>query len=175
MMRCFRCKEENDHVIATRLTKDGTSIRRRRECRSCGTRVTTYEEVSEKAGPSVVDETGKCIKPSGVKDKSRKYIDDACVGLPVSLHERDHAAESIAFLVKEYGEALVPTDVFFGWIAEMLGELHEVARVRFELSMQATDIAECIPIILDGVVRECTQKVKMAQQSRTEIGEDNSV
>lgn len=171
-MRCFRCKEETDRVISTRSTKDGTSIRRRRECRSCGARVTTYEEASEKAGPSAVDETGKCIKPSDVKNKSQKYIDDACVNLSVSLHERDHAAESIAFLVKEYGEALVPTDVFFGWIAEMLGELHEVARVRFELSVQATDIAECIPIILDGVVRECTEKVKLAQQCRTETDED---
>lgn len=175
MMRCLRCKEENDHVIGTRLTKDGTSIRRRRECLSCGARVTTYEEVSEKAGPSIIDETGKRIKPLDIKNKSREYIDDACVGLSVSLDERDCAAESIALLVKECGEVLVPVDVFFGWIAEMLGELHEVARVRFELSMRATGIAECIPIILDGIARECTEKVKMAQQRRTEIDEDISV
>jgi len=173
-MRCPRCKEENDRVIGTRSAREGSAVRRRRECRSCGARVTTFEEISDEAGPAVVDENGKRIKPSNVKDRAQKYIDDACVGLSVNPYERDRAAEGIALLAKEYGEALVPTRVFFGWLVEMLGELHEVARVRFELSIFAVDVTDCVGIITNGIVRECTRNVELSSGIRTETEGDIS-
>ena len=41
-MLCPYCGVENDKVIETRAADDGRSIRRRRECLSCGKRYTTY-------------------------------------------------------------------------------------------------------------------------------------
>ena len=44
-MRCIQCGNHQDKVIDSRSSKDGTSIRRRRECLNCGSRFTTYEQV----------------------------------------------------------------------------------------------------------------------------------
>ena len=44
-MRCVQCGSLNDKVLDSRSSKDGTSIRRRRECISCGYRYTTYEQI----------------------------------------------------------------------------------------------------------------------------------
>ena len=46
-MRCPFCKEEDSRVIDSRSADDGNTIRRRRECTSCGKRFTTYETVEK--------------------------------------------------------------------------------------------------------------------------------
>ena len=47
-MRCPRCMRMEDKVIESRTLADGSSIRRRRECLSCGYRYTSYERVEER-------------------------------------------------------------------------------------------------------------------------------
>ena len=42
-MRCIQCGSLKDKVLDSRSSKDGTAIRRRRECLRCGYRYTTYE------------------------------------------------------------------------------------------------------------------------------------
>ena len=46
-MRCTRCKDDNDRVVDSRTSAEGTVIRRRRECLSCFLRYTTYERIEE--------------------------------------------------------------------------------------------------------------------------------
>ena len=46
-MKCPFCKETDNKVIDSRLSKDGNEIRRRRECLVCGRRFTTYEHIDE--------------------------------------------------------------------------------------------------------------------------------
>ena len=46
-MRCRYCHGTESKVVDSRPTDDGTSIRRRRECMSCGRRFTTYEKIEE--------------------------------------------------------------------------------------------------------------------------------
>ncbi|HUV38178.1 MAG TPA: transcriptional regulator NrdR, partial [Planctomycetota bacterium] len=48
-MRCPFCKRDDDKVVDSRSSGDGTAIRRRRECQSCGRRYTTYETIEEGA------------------------------------------------------------------------------------------------------------------------------
>jgi transcriptional repressor NrdR len=47
-MRCPHCGSLEDKVIESRQNTSGTSIRRRRECVSCGFRFTSYEHIEEK-------------------------------------------------------------------------------------------------------------------------------
>ena len=47
-MRCPRCGNEKDKVLESRSNKDGSTIRRRRECLSCGHRFTSYERIEDK-------------------------------------------------------------------------------------------------------------------------------
>ena len=44
-MRCPKCQTLEDKVIDSRTARDGSAIRRRRECEGCGNRYTTYEVV----------------------------------------------------------------------------------------------------------------------------------
>ena len=46
-MRCPFCATDEDKVIETRVSKDGSEIRRRRECEGCKRRFTTYERIEE--------------------------------------------------------------------------------------------------------------------------------
>jgi transcriptional repressor NrdR len=46
-MRCPRCSDVDDKVVDSRSSEDGTAIRRRRECLTCGRRFTTYERLEE--------------------------------------------------------------------------------------------------------------------------------
>ena len=56
-MKCPYCKTEDTAVIDSRLSDDGDSVRRRRECEDCGKRFTTYERV-ELHMPMVVKTNG---------------------------------------------------------------------------------------------------------------------
>ena len=47
-MRCPHCGSMDDKVIDSRTLANGESIRRRRECLSCGFRFTSYERIEEK-------------------------------------------------------------------------------------------------------------------------------
>ena len=47
-MRCVRCGNHEDKVIDSRSSKDGSSVRRRRECLGCGHRFTTYETLEQR-------------------------------------------------------------------------------------------------------------------------------
>ena len=44
-MRCIQCGSHKDKVVDSRMSKDGTTIRRRRECLDCSYRYTTYEQI----------------------------------------------------------------------------------------------------------------------------------
>lgn len=47
-MHCPRCSSNNDKVLESRSTRDGTQIRRRRQCQECGYRFTSYERIEER-------------------------------------------------------------------------------------------------------------------------------
>ena len=57
-MKCPYCTIINNKVIDSRLSKDGSMIRRRRECLDCGRRFTTYEKL-EDVLPMVVKKDGR--------------------------------------------------------------------------------------------------------------------
>jgi transcriptional repressor NrdR len=57
-MKCPFCSEINNKVIDSRLSKDGRTIRRRRECIECGRRFTTYEKL-EDVLPMIVKKDGR--------------------------------------------------------------------------------------------------------------------
>ena len=44
-MKCIYCGCMDSKVVDSRQNEEGTSIRRRRECESCGKRFTTYETI----------------------------------------------------------------------------------------------------------------------------------
>src|SRR5208282_1679403 len=57
-MRCPKCGNQDDKVIDSRASREGSTIRRRRECLQCSHRFTTYEEI-EHEGLMVVKRDGR--------------------------------------------------------------------------------------------------------------------
>jgi transcriptional repressor NrdR len=80
-MRCSKCGKQEDKVIDSRSSKEGATIRRRRECLGCGFRFTTYEEI-EHQGLMVIkrDERRELFS----REKLLHGIQRACEKRPIS-------------------------------------------------------------------------------------------
>ena len=127
-MKCPNCDSNDDRVVDSRPSDDGSSIRRRRECLVCGKRFTTYEKIEDL--PLMV------IK----KDGSRQAFDrqKLLIGIMKSCEKRPVTTRQIEELIDEVertaGNAL-KREISSSDIGELvLGELRgidEVAYIRF--------------------------------------------
>ena len=77
-MHCPACRYKDSRVLDSRVADDGSSIRRRRECRSCGKRFTTLEQMQ-----LVVVKRSGVIEPFS-REKVINGVRKACKGRPVS-------------------------------------------------------------------------------------------
>lgn len=127
-MYCSKCGTLEDKVIDSRLSKDGRSIRRRRECLQCGQRFTTYEEV-ERAELRVTKRDGRNEPFS--KQKLLNGLIKACEKRPVSVDVLEKAAEDILSTLEMEFRREVPSHVIGAKVMQALHELDEVAYVRY--------------------------------------------
>ena len=127
-MKCPICGHLESKVLDSRPSNEGASIRRRRECISCGKRFTTYEIIE--SVPIVV------VK----KDKSRQAFDRvklfngmlrACEKRPVSIDQIEKVVSDIETELQNSLDREV-TSVHIGeLVMEKLRKIDEVAYVRF--------------------------------------------
>ena len=126
-MRCPACGNLRDRVVDSRQTEDGRSIRRRRECESCGGRFTTFERI-ETASVAVRKRSGD-VEPFDAS-KVAAGVSAACKSRPVDPGQ-------IAVLVADVEDALrslgkeVTSDEVGLEVLLRLRALDEVAAVRF--------------------------------------------
>lgn len=127
-MKCPFCGRDNTRVIDSRPADDSASIRRRRECDSCGKRFTTYEKVE--TIPLIV------IK----KDNNREPYDRAKIenGVFRSCHKRPVSADQVEKLVDEVEASIfrkeereISSREIGELVMEKLKKLDSVAYVRF--------------------------------------------
>jgi len=127
-MRCPKCGSLEDKVIDSRIHKDGTSIRRRRECLECHQRFTTTEEVV-RDGLLVVKRDGR--REEFDRTKMLTGIQRACEKRPVSAAQIDDIVTAIENEVSKKYEREVPTRVIGEMIMDRLKSVDKVAYVRF--------------------------------------------
>ena len=127
-MRCPKCGDQDDKVIDSRASREGATIRRRRECAKCGHRFTTYEEV-EHEGLMVLKRDGRREEFS--RDKLLSGIRKACQKRPISPKAIDDLVDHIVAVVTEKFEGEVPGEFVGKLVMEGLRELDDVAYVRF--------------------------------------------
>jgi transcriptional repressor NrdR len=127
-MRCPKCGCQDDKVIDSRASREGATIRRRRECAGCQHRFTTYEEV-EHEGLMVLKRDGRREEFS--REKLLSGIKKACQKRPVSLKALDDLVDHIVASVTEKFDSEVPGDFIGKMVMEGLRELDDVAYVRF--------------------------------------------
>ncbi len=127
-MRCPFCREDNDRVIDSRGADDGFAIRRRRECLDCKRRYTTYERLEEMA-IKVVKKHGEREPFSRVK--MRRGLEKACWKRPISDEQIDTIVAAVETEIYATCESEVESHRLGELVMEHLGELDQVAYVRF--------------------------------------------
>lgn len=127
-MRCPKCGCQDDKVVDSRASREGATIRRRRECTACEHRFTTYEEI-ERQGLVIAKRDGRREEFS--KDKLLSGIRKACQKRPISPKVIEDLAEQIAEMVNNKFEGEVPAEFIGKAVMDGLREIDEVAYVRF--------------------------------------------
>jgi len=127
-MRCPKCGCLEDKVIDSRASREGTAIRRRRECMACIHRFTTYEQI-ERATLMVLKRDGR--REPFSKDKLAAGIGRACEKRPISPQAIEEAVDRIVADVTDKYEDEVPGMAIGERVMQELRQLDEVAYVRF--------------------------------------------
>ena len=127
-MKCPYCGHLDSRVIDSRISKDKTITRRRRECDGCSRRFTTYERI-ELVLPMLIKKDGR--REPWDRSKIVAGLEKACEKLPVSLTDIDTFVDGIERKLQDYGGKEVATSQIGEWVMEALPTLDEVAYVRF--------------------------------------------
>ena len=126
-MNCARCGHTDSKVLETRTALDGTAIRRRRQCRSCGYRFTTMERVELRL-PLVVKKEGE--REPFDPNKVRAGVQVACRKRPVTAAQVDAVVESVVAGFAG-GVSEVHAEDIGAAVLEALRPVDLVAYVRF--------------------------------------------
>ena len=127
-MKCIYCGCLDSKVIDSRTSDNGETIRRRRECMSCGKRFTTYETIE--TTPVLV------IKTNGTRQtfdigKVKNGIIKACEKRPVPMYVIDKLCDDIQREVNNSMEEEISSKKIGEMVMNRLKDVDEVAYVRF--------------------------------------------
>lgn len=132
-MRCPFCAHEETQVKDSRPTEDGTAIRRRRQCNSCGARFTTFERVQLRE--VVVVKSGANGEQGRREPFDRSKLEHsialACRKRGLSQERIDQLISGIQRQVETAGEAEVPSARIGELVMEGLRQIDSVAYIRF--------------------------------------------
>jgi transcriptional repressor NrdR len=151
-VRCPACSEDDDKVVDSRASDDGTAIRRRRECLACGNRFTTFERCEEI--PLVV------VKRSGDRVPFDRF--KIVAGVRAAVKGRPVDDEQIADLAREVEDRLrlsggeVTSEQVGLAVLGQLRDLDQVASLRFASVYkgfeEAADFQREIRLLTKGTV-----------------------
>ncbi len=128
-MKCPNCGSLNDKVIDSRQSKDGTVIRRRRECLECGYRFTTYERFEEE---KIIVKKKKGHTEPFSKEKIIRGIKLASKNRPVSEKQIVKIAEDIERFLIDEGKLVVDSSEIGDLVQEHLKKIDPISYIRFK-------------------------------------------
>jgi transcriptional repressor NrdR len=149
-MRCPFCGHLEDRVVDSRESREGDSIRRRRECLKCERRFTSYERIDE-IPYMVIKKDGR--REPFSRDKVMAGLLRACEKRPVPTTKLDAIVNAVESYVQSSPERERPTTKIGEMIMRRLKELDKVAYVRFaSVYLEFQDVTEFMTE-LKGLVR----------------------
>ncbi len=127
-MKCHHCQSPESKVIESRESRDGSTVRRRRECVKCSYRFTTFERAEER--PIYV------IKRDGTReffnrDKVLKSLSIACQKRSISPESLDTVVDAVERKAISFEEQELTSQQVGEMVLEALLSLDPVAYVRF--------------------------------------------
>jgi transcriptional repressor NrdR len=127
-MKCPFCGEIDNKVIDSRVSKDGSVIRRRRECLLCTRRFTTYEHIEE-IPIMIIKKDGR--REVFKREKVRSGLKKACEKRNISMNTIEEFVDGVERDLRETGEKEIPSSVIGEKIMSILHDLDDIAYVRF--------------------------------------------
>ncbi len=127
-MRCPYCSDEASRVIDSRLARDGTEIRRRRECTECTRRFTTRERVDDVL-PKIFKRDER--REDFQRDKLMTAVRKACEKRPVSTDALERMVDRVERHLQELGEKEVASSLVGERVMDELKALDTLAAARF--------------------------------------------
>ncbi|OIN90416.1 transcriptional regulator NrdR [Candidatus Collierbacteria bacterium CG1_02_44_10] len=127
-MFCIFCKSTDSEVIETRLSDDGTTVRRRRQCLACEKRFTTYERVEE-IPFLVIKRDGR--RERFERDKLKRGLLSACEKTSLTAEQIEKIVGEIEQELKGSEASEVASTQIGRWVAKRLKKLDKVAYIRF--------------------------------------------
>lgn len=127
-MYCPFCQHTDTRVIDSRVSEDGATIRRRRECEACGERFSTLENVEIKL-PAVIKSDGR--RDTFDARKLRAGFDRALQKRPVSEEQIEAAVRAVIHAIRMSGEREIASRRIGEFVMNELRKLDHVGYVRF--------------------------------------------
>jgi transcriptional repressor NrdR len=127
-MRCPFCQNQDTDVLDTRKLNDGEMIRRRRKCRACGRRFTTYERV-ETVSLTVVKKDGE--REPYEREKLMRGVRTACYRRPISVQQMEQLVNDVETAIMATDAQEISSKMIGDEVMRRLRELDEVAYIRF--------------------------------------------
>jgi transcriptional repressor NrdR len=139
-MRCPKCTSIEDKVIDSRISREGSSIRRRRECLECGHRYSTTESLV-RDGLVVIKRDGRREEFS--REKLVHAVRAACHKRPVDAEQITMLVEDVIDMLDAQFENEIPSGAIGDAVMQRLRTVDQVAYVRFaSVYKEFRDVAE---------------------------------
>jgi transcriptional repressor NrdR len=151
MMMCPFCNHIHTKVLDSRSANENRSIRRRRECESCGRRFTTFETLEE-IPLMVIKKDGSREEFS--RDKVLRGLLRACEKRQVTTDQLEAIVARVENDLRSEARSEVESTKIGEFLMQQLFEVDEVSYVRFaSVYRQFKDINVFIEV-LNGLLRK---------------------
>jgi transcriptional repressor NrdR len=169
-MKCPFCANGENRVIDSRISKDGSAIRRRRECIACSKRFTTYEFVEEVL-PMVVKKDGR--REPFDRSKIRTGILKACEKRPISVERIETVVENVERACQDLQGKEISSTVIGEKIMQELQGLDAVAYVRFaSVYREFRDVGDFMEELKDLMNGKCRPSKPSPAAANENRGDD---
>ena len=146
-MRCPKCTSIEDKVVDSRVSKEGNTIRRRRECAECGYRYTTIESLV-RDGMMVIKRDGR--REDFDREKLMHAVRAACHKRPVDLEQLTMLVDDVLDAMEASYDAEIPSNAIGDAVMQRLRKIDQVAYVRVaSVYKEFRDVTEFVTEIRD--------------------------
>jgi len=163
-MRCPYCSENDDRVVDSRESREGATIRRRRECLSCGRRFTSYEQI-ESVPTMVIKRDGR--REPFQRQKLMNGLLRACEKRPVAPKRLEEIVDEVENALQEREEREISTEEIGARVMERLEDLDQVAYVRFASVYRRFEDVEAFLDMIKSLAQDPGPPEELRLRSRT--------
>ena len=157
-MKCRQCQFPESKVLESRESRDGTTIRRRRECMNCAYRYTTFERFEDRP-ISVIKRDG--TRELFNKEKLLKSISIACQKRSVSAKSLEAIVDKVESLCSSCEDHEVTSQKLGELVLEALLKLDPVAYVRFASVYRAFSSPEDFILELNELTNQAKKNLAL--------------